>query len=257
MSASFKQFCIELGAPLHNPSWSWSALSKNQSFAVFTVWEDGIHENEFEFSTRPRVTDKPRKPGRPELISNLELVLTQSIPAYGIKCVAKDMEANPRVRAYFDQEALLDIRVSKREGRFYGKIVGTVPPDVVKLRGKDASWIAASAINDLLSSEIGNDDPEYHRRMSGSYVRDEKVRRAVLKRANGRCEECGELGFVDRKGKRFLETHHIISLSEQGADKPHNVIALCPNHHRQAHFGSNWKELQDRFLAKLDQYRKE
>jgi 5-methylcytosine-specific restriction protein A len=33
-----------------------------------------------------------------------------------------------------------------------------------------------------------------------------------------------------------LETHHIIPLSEEGEDIEENVIALCPNDHRRAHF---------------------
>jgi 5-methylcytosine-specific restriction protein A len=33
--------------------------------------------------------------------------------------------------------------------------------------------------------------------------------------------------------KPYLETHHVISLSEQGPGKVTNVIALCPNDHRR------------------------
>jgi predicted HNH restriction endonuclease len=39
-------------------------------------------------------------------------------------------------------------------------------------------------------------------------------------------------------GQVFLETHHIIPLSEGGGDVITNVAALCPNHHREAHHGS-------------------
>jgi 5-methylcytosine-specific restriction protein A len=92
--------------------------------------------------------------------------------------------------------------------------------------------------------------------MSGSYFRDNKVRQAVLARANGRCEygtvqpkgqQC--LTFEKPDGSQYLETHHVIKLSEKGRDKESNVIALCANHHKEAHFGKNWKQLQDDFLA--------
>lgn len=109
----------------------------------------------------------------------------------------------------------------------------------------------SSAINDIESLESGNDDPEYKRRMAGSYTRIQAVRREVLKRANGKCEFCGREGFLDRHGVPFLETHHIIALSEEGPDKPTNVIALCPNDHRQAHFGKDWKALQKQFKTIL------
>lgn len=108
-----------------------------------------------------------------------------------------------------------------------------------------------SAIRDLDPIEVGNDDPEYRRRMAGAYVRDQAVRRAVLSRANGKCEFCGEKGFRTKNGGEFLETHHVISLSEQGVDKVTNVIALCPNDHRRAHFGDDWESLQDNFLQVL------
>ena len=114
---------------------------------------------------------------------------------------------------------------------------------------------AGSAINDIQPVEVENDDPEYKRRMSGSYVRDNKVRKAVLRRANGNCEygsvqspksRC--ITFLRRDGTPYLEAHHVIELSEQGRDKETNVIALCANHHREAHFGKAWKSLQAEFL---------
>lgn len=115
-----------------------------------------------------------------------------------------------------------------------------------------------SAINDIQQSENSNDDPEYRRRMAGSYVRDPMVRARVLKRSAGKCEfgsaqtkqrHC--LVFSKRDGSNYLETHHVIKLSEQGRDNDLNVIALCPHHHREAHFGKRWEELQDEFVEIL------
>lgn len=113
----------------------------------------------------------------------------------------------------------------------------------------------ASAINDIAPNELGNPDPDYRERMAGRYVRDAKVRAAVLSRANGLCEECGQPGFLKPDGAHYLETHHVISLSEQGPDQPHNVIALCANDHRRAHFAADWSTLQDKFLKKLEAHR--
>ena len=69
------------------------------------------------------------------------------------------------------------------------------------------------------------------------YVRSPEVRKRVLSRSGGQCEWCNELGFKTPDGRRYLETHHVIPLSEGGADTESNVAALCPNHHREAHFG--------------------
>ena len=117
--------------------------------------------------------------------------------------------------------------------------------------------IFKGGIDDIDQSDFGNDDPEYRKRMAGSFVRDAKVRELVLKRANGFCEECDQPGFLTKSGQPYLETHHIIALSEQGPDRPHNVIALCATDHRRAHFAENWRELQDKFLAKLDKFETE
>ena len=112
-----------------------------------------------------------------------------------------------------------------------------------------------SAINDIQSADMENDDPEYKLRTAGTYIRDAKVRKAVLKRAKGSCEygssgsiDAGCATFLKQDGKPYLESHHIIKLSEQGRDKESNVIALCANHHREAHFGKNWQALQEVFL---------
>lgn len=61
----------------------------------------------------------------------------------------------------------------------------------------------------------------------------------VLLRAKGVCELCGEPGFVTAAGSVYLETHHVVPLSLDGPDHESNVVALCPNDHRRAHFGSD------------------
>ena len=73
--------------------------------------------------------------------------------------------------------------------------------------------------------------------ISQVFKRDPAVRRSVLNRSGGRCELCGEEGFKMAGGRVFLETHHVHPLSEGGSDTTTNVVALCPNHHREAHFG--------------------
>lgn len=81
--------------------------------------------------------------------------------------------------------------------------------------------------------------------------RSSEVRRHVLRRANGSCEYCGERGFILPDGRLYLETHHIVPLSENGADTVQNVAALCANHHREAHFGSRSEKISKRLATKL------
>jgi len=104
----------------------------------------------------------------------------------------------------------------------------------------------SNAIDDL-----GTDTPARARSEVWSYPRDTRVRDAVLKRAKGKCEFCGELGFMKPDGTRYLESHHVIDLARDGADRLTNVIALCPNDHREAHFGERGKEIEKGMELKL------
>ncbi|WP_149982396.1 HNH endonuclease [Pseudoalteromonas rhizosphaerae] len=57
--------------------------------------------------------------------------------------------------------------------------------------------------------------------------------------ADGICERCKtQAPFLRAKdGSPYLEVHHIKHLSEGGLDTLDNTIALCPNCHRELHFG--------------------
>jgi 5-methylcytosine-specific restriction protein A len=87
------------------------------------------------------------------------------------------------------------------------------------------------------------------------YERNRKVREAVLLRAKGRCEFCGQLGFRMDDGRRYLETHHVVPLYEGGDDNMENVIALCATHHREAHHAENRLDLRMAFVKRLADYR--
>jgi 5-methylcytosine-specific restriction protein A len=60
----------------------------------------------------------------------------------------------------------------------------------------------------------------------------------ALNRSEGHCELCKSAApFRRSDGSVYLEVHHIVSLADGGADSLMNVAALCPNCHREAHFG--------------------
>lgn len=99
--------------------------------------------------------------------------------------------------------------------------------------------------------DLGSDSPGTVTGIVTSYARDPKVRDAVKRRAGGRCEYCGELGFISLNGERYLECHHIIALARDGKDRMTNVIALCANDHRQAHFGDQRVALEEEMIQKV------
>lgn len=78
-----------------------------------------------------------------------------------------------------------------------------------------------------------------------------EIRAYALRRAKGNCEFCGVRGFEFPDGRVYLETHHIVPLSQGGADSASNVAALCANHHREAHHGREAVEIARKLQAKL------
>ena len=71
------------------------------------------------------------------------------------------------------------------------------------------------------------------------YVRNPDVVAAVLARAKGVCEGCKKPApFIRAKDNSpYLEVHHKIQLAKGGEDTVLNAIALCPNCHREYHYG--------------------
>jgi len=101
---------------------------------------------------------------------------------------------------------------------------------------------------DQFTADDATGGPAPRRDQTGSvFVRDAHVRQTALRRANGCCEYCGVRGFQRADGAIYLETHHVIPLQDDGPDTVGNVICLCPNHHREAHFGENAARLRIRF----------
>ena len=255
---SYRDFCIGLGLPLKNYRTSWCAIDKKRRRALFTVWDDEIRQSDRSSVDFTDLMDPARKqPGASEFRDAVSKVMIHKYDAFGVICKKKDISARPVKKQYFDQEKLISLDILQVDGSIIGYFKGLVPVSVVRDDKGLIDLFDKSAIDDVESSDIGNDDPEYKRRMAGSYVRDDKVRARVLKRAKGVCEYCKQPGFIKRgeDEKRYLEAHHIIKLSEAGVDRDYNVIALCANDHREAHFGRRWEAMQDEFQKTLEKFK--
>lgn len=81
--------------------------------------------------------------------------------------------------------------------------------------------------------------PDIIKVITTNYKRNPDVVAEVLDRAKGICEICGNNApFIKKKdGTPYLEVHHVIPLGDGGEDTVENAKALCPNCHREAHFG--------------------
>ena len=78
-----------------------------------------------------------------------------------------------------------------------------------------------------------------------AFERNADVVAEALFRAEGVCGGCGEDApfFRDRSGEPYLEVHHIVPLAKGGDDTVENAIALCPNCHRDQHYGRKPRRL--------------
>jgi 5-methylcytosine-specific restriction protein A len=108
-----------------------------------------------------------------------------------------------------------------------------------------------SAVDDLSDVPEGTQFPDRAKIVAQVIKRDNRMRSFVIRRAKGKCEYCKVQGFPTSNGGFYLEAHHIISLGDSGRDTVDNVIALCPQHHRQAHYGIDAESLETKFTSIL------
>ncbi|WP_198218432.1 MULTISPECIES: HNH endonuclease [unclassified Snodgrassella] len=68
------------------------------------------------------------------------------------------------------------------------------------------------------------------------YRRSMELAEYVKRQAKGHCDLCEQPApFTNKEHQPYLECHHIIWLSQNGADTLDNIVALCPNCHRKMH----------------------
>jgi len=94
-----------------------------------------------------------------------------------------------------------------------------------------------------ISQKYADAVPEVKDQLSKAIERG-KIAEKYKKITGFKCQICEALGknpFVFRKrdGQLFIEVHHIIPVSNQqrGSLGVNNLITVCPNHHRQLHYG--------------------
>jgi hypothetical protein len=144
----------------------------------------------------------------------------------------------------------LDTTPSKRNGRpdwtgrrFYVRMAETISDIQAASQPDFQRKIFESSIGThaarLARLEVAPINPRKSKAVVVVYIRNPDVVAEALFRAKGVCERCGKNApFRSRRyNEPFLEVHHIVPLAEDGPDTLENVQAICPNCHRQAHFG--------------------
>lgn len=86
--------------------------------------------------------------------------------------------------------------------------------------------------------------PKIQERISKCIERGD-IAKEYKKIAQYKCQICEALGreehvFKKKDGTYYIETHHVILVSslQQGSLGLKNLLAVCPNHHRQLHYGN-------------------
>jgi 5-methylcytosine-specific restriction protein A len=100
-----------------------------------------------------------------------------------------------------------------------------------------------------LTPPAGQARPPKTTSSSERYQRDPEVVAWAAKEAKGVCQVCGSPApFLRENGQPYLEVHHILPLSQGGADMVENAIACCPNCHSAFHHSENKDGLRDEYL---------
>jgi 5-methylcytosine-specific restriction protein A len=90
-----------------------------------------------------------------------------------------------------------------------------------------------------LSEPRGNSMPASAPVSITQFQRDASVKAWVLREANGNCECCSRPApFQTADGSPFLEVHHVRQLADKGQTQL-QMPSLCPNCHREIHYGGN------------------
>lgn len=98
---------------------------------------------------------------------------------------------------------------------------------------EDAESLDINALQ-RLAERYSKRTPQRRQTRHSSIARNPYIAQYAKRRANGRCQLCGNPApFVDLKGNPYLEEHHIDWLANGGADSIDNTVALCPNCHRK------------------------
>lgn len=170
-----------------------------------------------------------------------------------LRIVANLVEAPILVSALPDSAAFKPIRVGRQMSsiaiaetayRYIETLAGHEPVRVdADIARQSESELAGTPEGLRELEERGRKDPERQARLSLTIERG-AVGRKVKREREGRCQFCEALGlptvaFHKKNGTPYAEAHHVVPVSAMvpGSLDRANIVVLCPNHHRQAHYG--------------------
>jgi len=138
------------------------------------------------------------------------------------------------------QDPYTEVQSGRTVWMFPLRVVGNnfmIPEDLLKEKEAEKEKEAQKLSDQDLFNRAKNAERLGQRfTTSKTFDRDPYVSEYVKRRTNGHCDLCGNPApFTDKKGRPYLESHHIIWLSRGGEDTIYNTVALDPSCHRKMH----------------------
>ena len=153
---------------------------------------------------------------------------------------AECRSALERMTAYFGKSLRAPCRISIIKSYEPTRMLGYAFEDLVRRLDDDVSQSARLSRKARIA-RLANAPtmPNKVAVQTTVFLRNPDVVAEALYLAEGRCGSCGRAAPFKKKSDQspYLEVHHKLPLSEGGEDTVENAIALCPNCHRQEHFG--------------------
>lgn len=138
------------------------------------------------------------------------------------------------------------------------KVAAEIESLIAQIEGKNVvpavafEIMARESIGKIKSIPLGNQKPETTSAEVTVIKRDPAVKAWVLRESKGICECCnGPSPFSGSDGLPYLEVHHVRQLADKGSDTTSNAVALCPNCHREIHYGINSASLVSRLYEQV------
>jgi predicted HNH restriction endonuclease len=118
----------------------------------------------------------------------------------------------------------------------------------------------ALSVLELLNQQYDSASPQKQDKLVQRYLdRGVAVTNALKSLLGAKCQVCNWVGFKKKNGESFIEAHHIVQLSEgkEGSLCTDNVILLCPNCHKEVHYGDEFvvKDQGDYIEINLSKYK--
>jgi hypothetical protein len=126
-----------LGAPFSNARWSWGAMRESDQALFLRVWQDETRKIDGKLhvmvTARQWYADHPNNLGHVERLRHLEAIRVGA-HSYAVMCVAKDIEASPRVIHTFNRDELfVGGNLRTVDGEDWLELIGRVPSAKVRL----------------------------------------------------------------------------------------------------------------------------